>query len=141
MTRSKALRALAIVFFVSGLWDILGAFFYAFQVGTGRTFDDPPIHPFYALFIASLFLCFAYLQIASAFNIRRHLIIVGVLLIGRLIYFATLFAYMLWSPGFPSTFWWTGIVDLTWSLLYIVLTLVSDEIRVRDLFLPKRAGS
>jgi hypothetical protein len=141
MTRSRALRALATVFFVSGLWDIIGAFFYAFQVGTGRTFDDPPIHPFYALFIASLFLCFAYLQIASAFNIRRYLIIVGVLLIGRLIYFVTLFAYMLWSPGFPSTFWWTGIVDLTWALLYIVLTLVSDEIRVRDLFLPKRAGS
>jgi hypothetical protein len=141
MTRSKALGALAIVFFVSGLWDILGAFFYTFQVGAGRTFDDPPIHPFYALFIASLFLCFAYLQIASAFNIRRYLIIVGVLVIGRLIYFVALFAYMLSSPGFPSTFWWTGIVDLTWSLLYIVLTLVSDEIRLRDLFLPKRAGS
>jgi hypothetical protein len=48
-----------------------------------------------------------------------------------------LYAYIFGVAGFPSTFWWTGVVDLSWSILYIVLTLISDEIRLRDLFLPK----
>jgi hypothetical protein len=40
--------------------------------------------------------------------------------------------------GFPATFLPTGIMDLVWSTLYIVLALISDEVRVKDLFLPHR---
>jgi hypothetical protein len=52
-----------------------------------------------------------------------------------------LFAYIFGIPGFPRTFWWTGIVDSLWSILYIGLTLISDEIRLKDLFLPYKGGN
>jgi hypothetical protein len=57
-------------------------------------------------------------------------------MIGRIIYGVLLYACILGVPGFPATFWWTGVIDLLWSVLYIVLVLRSDEIQLRDLFLP-----
>ena len=68
---------------------------------------------------------------------RRYLFLVGCVFIGRIFYVVLLYAYILGVAGFPSTFWWTGLVDLFWSILYIVITLMSDEIRLRDLFLPQ----
>jgi hypothetical protein len=56
---------------------------------------------------------------------------------GRMLYVVLLYAYIFGELGFPNTFWWTGVVDTAWSILYIVITLISDEIRIRDLFLPK----
>jgi len=135
MIASKSLRVLAVVFFLSGIWDTIGGFIYAFMIGT--VFTEPPVHRFYAIFIASFFFCFAYLQIFSAFNMRRYLFIIGSVFIGRIFYVVLLYAYIFGVAGFPSTFWWTGVVDLFWSILYIVLTLISDDIRLRDLFLPK----
>jgi hypothetical protein len=136
MDKSKPLRILAIVFFVSGIWDIFAGFVYSFQIGTIIT--EPPIHRFFALFIASFLFCFAYLQILSAFNIRRYLLNIGCVTIGRIFYVILLYGYILGIADFPRTFWWTGIVDLLWSCLYIGLTLISDEIRLKDLFLPHR---
>jgi len=133
MTASKSLKALAIIFFLGGLWDTIGGVIYAF----GTASIEPPIPHFYALFLASFFFCFAYLQILSAFNMRRYLFIVGCVFIGRIFYVVLLYAYIFGVAGFPATFWWTGLVDLSWSALYIVVTLVSDEIHLRDLFLPK----
>ena len=135
MTVSKSLRALTIVLFLSGIWDLFAGFVYAFMIGT--VYTDPPVHRFYALFLASFFFCFAYLQILSSFNMRRYLFIIGAVLIGRILYIALLFSYIFGVAGFPSTFWWTGVVDSSWSILYIILTLLSDDIRLRDLFLPK----
>jgi hypothetical protein len=135
MTASRSLKALAIVFFLSGVWDIFAGFNYAFMIGT--VYKEPQVHRFYAIFLATFFLCFAYLQILSAFNIRRYLFIIGSVLIGRVFYVVLLYAYIFEEPGFPSTFWWTGVVDMSWSILYIVLALISDEVRLRDLFLPK----
>jgi hypothetical protein len=139
MTASKSLKALAITFFLSGVWDIIGGINYAFMIGT--VYPEPPIHRFYAIFIASFFLCFAYLQILSSFNMRRYLFIIGAVTIGRIFYVALLYTYICGVAGFPSTFWWTGVVDLTWSILYIVITLISDDIHLKDLFLPKWEGS
>jgi hypothetical protein len=136
MTVSKSLKALTIVFLLSGIWDIFAGFVYAFMIGT--VYTDPPVHRFYALFLASFFFCFAYLQILSSFNIQRYLLIIGAVLIGRILYIALLYGYIFGAVGFPNTFWWTGIVDSFWSILYILLTLLSDEIRLRDLFLPKK---
>ena len=133
MTASKSFKALAIIFFLGGLWDTIGGVIYAF----GTASIEPPIHRFYALFLASFFFCFAYLQILSAFNMRRYLFIVGCVFIGRIFYVVLLYAYIFGVAGFPASFWWTGLVDLSWSALYIVVTLVSDEIHLRDLFLPK----
>jgi hypothetical protein len=132
MTTSKSLRALAVIFFLSGIWDTVGGLVYAFMIGT-----EPPVHRFYAIFLASFFFCFAYLQILSAFNMRRYLFVIGCVFIGRIFYVILLYAYIFGVSGFPCTFWWTGVVDLSWSILYIVITLISDEIRLRDLFLPK----
>jgi len=141
MVTSKALKALAITFFLSGLYDAFGGFYYSFMVGVGRSVDNPPTHSFYALFIASFLFCFAYLQVLSAFNIRRYLLAVGVVIIGRIFYVVVLFAYMLFVADFPNTFWTTAVIDLAWSALYIVFTLISDEIRLKDLFLPYREAS
>ena len=141
MNQSKSLKALAIVFFISGIWDVFGAIFYSFMIGTGGSFNNLPIHRFYAIFIALLLYCFAYLQILSAFNIRRYLLNIGCLFIGRIFYVILLYAYIFTIEGFPKTFWWTGISDLLWSVLYIVITLMSDEIHLKDLFLPYRGDN
>jgi hypothetical protein len=134
MNTSRAVRALAVVFFLSGIWDLFGGITYAFMIGT--RYADPPVHRFYAIFLATFFLCFAYLQILSAFNIRRYLFIIGSVFIGRILYVVLLYSYIFGAAGFPRTFWFTGVVDLFWSALYIVLAWISDEIRVRDLFVP-----
>jgi hypothetical protein len=136
VSSSKSLKALAIVFFLSGIWDMIGGINYAFMIGT--IYKDPPIDRFYAIFIATFFLCFAYLQILSAFNIKRYLFIIGSVIIGRVLYVVLLYAYIFGVAGFSRTFWWTGMVDLSWSVLYITLTLLSDDIRLRDLFLTKK---
>jgi hypothetical protein len=135
METSKSLMVLAVTFFLSGIWDMIGGIIYAFMIGI--VFTEPPVHRFYAIFLATFFFCFAYLQILSAFNIRRYLFIIGSVFIGRILYVLLLYAYIFGVAGFPSTFWWTGVVDLSWSILYIILTLISDEISLRDLFLPK----
>ena len=141
MIRSKSIKTLAIVFFVSGIWDTIGGFYYSFVVGAGRSINNPPTHPFYAIFIASFLFCFAYLQFLSAFNIRRYLFNVGVVIIGRVFYVVLLFAYILFVADFPTTFLPTGIVDSLWTILYIILTLLSDEVRLKDLFIPYRGES
>jgi hypothetical protein len=124
-------------FFVSGLYDTFGEFYYSFLVGTGRSIDNPPTHPFYAIFIASFLFCFAYLQFLSVFNIRRYLFNV-VVIIGRIFYAVLLFSYMFLVEDFPSTSLSTGTIDLAWSALYIALTVMSDQVRFRGLFLPYR---
>jgi hypothetical protein len=135
METTKSLKVLAVTFFLSGIWDMIGGIIYAFMIGT--VFTEPPVHRFYAVFLATFFFCFAYLQILSAFNIQRYLFIIGSVFIGRILYVVLLYAYIFGVADFPSTFWWTGVVDLFWSILYIMLILISDEIPLRDLFLPK----
>jgi len=139
--RSRALRILAVVFFISGLYDAFGGFYYSFLVGTGRSIGDPPTHVFYALFIASFLICFAYLQLACAFNIRRYLLAVGVVMVGRLLYVILLFTFLATVSGFPATFLPTAIIDSLWSVLYLVLAALSDDIRLRELFVPARAAA
>ena len=99
----------------------------------GTIYTEPPIHRFYSIFLASFFFCFAYLQILSAFNMQRYLFIVGCIFIGRIFYVVLLYVYIFGVAGFPNTFWLTGIVDLFWSILYLTITLISDDIRIRDL--------
>ncbi len=141
MNKSKSLKVLAIVFFASGLFDTFGGFYYSFLVGTGRSITNPPTHPFYPILIASFLFSLAYLQFISAFNIRRYLFNVGIVIIGRVFYVVLFFVYLLSVKDFPTTFLPTAIVDLLWTILYIVLTLSSNEVRFRDVFLPKREDS
>ena len=134
--KNKSLKPLALTFFVSGIWDTVAATLYFFVIGTGRIIDNPPIDPFFAVFLGSFFLCFAYLQFFSAFNIRRYAFNVGCLIIGRLFYLVQLYAYMFFVSDFPSTFWFTGIIDGLFTILYLVFAF-RGGLKMRDLFLPK----
>lgn len=135
--KNRSLKPLAITFFAGGIWDTIAAMQYLFVIGTGRKIDNPLIDPFYAIFLGSFFLCFAYLQFLSAFNTRRYAFNVGCLVIGRIFYVIQLYAYMLLVKDFPSTFWFTGIID---SLLVILCLVFASAggLRIRDLFLPQR---
>ena len=134
--KTISLKPLAITFFASGIWDTVAAILYIFVIGTGRIIDNPPIDPFFAVFLGSFFLCFAYLQFLSAFNIRRYAFNVGCLIIGRLFYVVQLYIYMLFVADFPSTFWFTGIIDGLFIILYLVFAF-RGGLGMRELFLPK----
>jgi hypothetical protein len=59
--KNKSLKPLAFTFYASGIWDTIAAILYFFVIGTGRIIDNPPIDPFFAVFLGSFFLCFAWL--------------------------------------------------------------------------------
>ena len=135
-SNSKSIKALAVTFVISGVWDTIAGILYLFVIGTGRIIDNPPTDRFYAVFLGSFFLCFAYLQFLSAFNIKRYAFNVGCLIIGRAFYVIQLFAYMIFVVDFPATFWFTGIIDGLFTFLYFVLAM-RGGLGMRDLFLPK----
>ena len=134
--KTKNLKPLSITFFASGIWDTVAAMLYFFVIGNGRIIDIPPIDPFFAVFLGSFFLCFAWLQFLSAFNIRLYAFNVGCLIIGRLFYVLQLYIYMLFVADFPSTFWFTGIIDGMFTILYLVFAF-RGGLGMRELFLPK----
>jgi len=131
------LRPLSITFFAGGIWDTVAGILYLFLIGTGRLIDEPHTHSFYSVFLASFFFCFAYLQFLSSFNIRRYIFVVGCLIIGRVFYVIQLYVYILFVKDFPTTFWFTGIIDAAFVLLYFVFTF-RGGLGIKDLFLPFR---
>lgn len=133
----KSLAPLAVTFAISGVWDFIAGILFMFFVGTGRIIDNPPMDPFFSIFLGSFFLCFGYIQFLSAFNIRRYAFNVGCLILGRIFYVVQLFTFMGFVKGFPSTFWFTGISDSVFIILYIVFAL-RGGLSARDLFLPKK---
>jgi hypothetical protein len=134
---NKSLKHLAITFFASGIWDTIAAILYFFIIGDGRIISNPAIDPFFSVFLGSFFLCFAYLQFLSAFNISRYSFNVGCLIIGRAFYVVQLYAYMIFVTDFPSTFWFTGIIDSLFTFLYLVFA-IRGGLSMRELFLPKK---
>jgi hypothetical protein len=132
----KSLTPLAITFSLSGVWDTIAGILYIFFIGTGRKIDNPPMDSFFAIFLGSFFLCFAYIQFLSAFNIRRYAFNVGCLILGRIFYVVQLYSYMIFVKDFPSTFWFTGIIESVFIILYIIFA-AKGGLNARDLFLPK----
>jgi hypothetical protein len=130
------LKPLAITFFLSGIWDTIAAIQYFFFIGSGRKIDILAIDPFFSIFLGSFFLCFAYLQFLSARNIERYAFNIGCLIVGRLFYVIQLYANMLFVQDFPSTFWFTGIIDGLFTILYLVFA-ARGGLKYRDLFMPK----
>lgn len=137
MRKADKLKPLAIIFMMSGVWDSIAGILYLFVIGSGRLIDDPPTDPFYSVFLGSFFICFAYIQFMSAQNIRRYAFNVGCLIIGRTFYVVQLYAYMMLVTDFPSTFWFTGIIDGVFTILYLVLAR-RGGLSLRDIFLPIR---
>lgn len=133
---NKNLKPLAVIFFVSGLWDTTAAIMYFFFIGTNRIISNPPIDPFFSIFLGTFFVCFAYLQFLSAFNIKRYSFNVGCLIIGRLLYVTQLYVFMTFVRNFPTTFWFTGILDGLFVFLYLVFA-VRGGLSISDLLLPK----
>lgn len=134
--KTKSLKPLAVTFAISGIWDTIAGILYLFIIGSGRMIDNPPIDSFFAVFLGSFFVCFAYIQFLSAFNIKRYVFNVGCLIIGRTFYVILLYSYMGFADGFPATFWFTGLIDGSFVILYLVFT-VNGGLGVGDLFLPK----
>jgi hypothetical protein len=130
------IKPLAVTFFLSGIWDSIGAYQYLFVIGIGRRIDQPLIDPFFAIFLGSFFLCFAYLQFLSAFNIRRYLLNVGCLILGRLFYVVQLYTAMAFVTDFPTTFWFTGIIDGLFVILYIFFAF-RGGLSFKSLFWPE----
>lgn len=135
--KNDSLNPLAITFALGGIWDTIAGFLYIFVIGTGRAIDNPPIDPFYAIFLGSFFLCFAYLQILSSFNIRRYAFNVGCLIFGRLFYLVVLYYFMFFVKGFPDTFWFTGVIDGLLAVLYILFA-IRGGLSLHEIFLPNR---
>lgn len=133
--KKNSLKPLAITFIMSGIWDSIAAIQYFFFIGSGRKIDNPAIDPFYSIFLGSFFLCFAYLQFLSARNIERYAFNVGCLIIGRLFYVIQLYAYMIFVQDFPSTFWFTGIIDASFVILYFVFAF-RVGLEIKNLFVP-----
>ncbi len=138
ISNSKSLKPLALTFVASGVWDTIAGILYLFVIGTGRPISNPPTDPFYAIFLASFFFCFAYLQFMSAVNIKRYLVIVGSLIIGRFLYVIILYSFIFFVEDFPNTFFFTGIVDAIFLCLYSVFALKSG-VKLKELFLPINA--
>lgn len=134
--KKRSLTPLAVTFAIGGLWDTIAGILYIFFIGTGRMIDNPAMDPFYSIFLGSFFLCFAYLQLLSAINIERYALNVGCLILGRAFYVIQLYLYMGFVKGFPSTFWFTGVIDSTLIILYFVLAF-RGGMTARDLFLPR----
>jgi uncharacterized YccA/Bax inhibitor family protein len=134
--QERSLKPLAICFAASGVWDTIAGIQYFFVIGDGRKIDQPATDPFYSIFLGSFFICFAFIQFLSSFNIKRYAFNVGCLIIGRIFYVVQLYAFMLFVPTFPSTFWFTGIIDGLFVALYLLFA-VQGGLGMRDLFLPK----
>lgn len=135
MKKEDRLKPLAIIFMMSGVWDSIAGILYLFVIGSGRLIDNPPTDPFYSVFLGSFFICFAYIQFMSAQNIRRYAFNVGCLIIGRTFYIVQLYAYMLFVTDFPATFWFTGIIDGAFTILYLIFAR-RGGLSLRDIFLP-----
>ena len=135
--KNKSLKPLALTFFASGLWDAVAAILYFFVIGSGRIIDNPQIDPFFAVFLGSFFICFAYLQFLSSFNIKRYAFNVGCLIIGRIFYVVQLYVFMGLVTDFPSTFWFTGIIDGLFTVLYLIFAF-RGGLGMRELFLPQK---
>lgn len=133
--KTKSLKPLAVAFTLGGIWDTIAGFLYIFVIGTGRAIDNPPMDPFYGIFLGSFFLCFAYLQILSSMNINRYALNVGCLIFGRLFYIIVLYYFMFFVNGFPTTFWFTGLIDGVLATLYVIFAL-QGGLKMADLFLP-----
>jgi hypothetical protein len=134
---TQSLKPLAVTFALSGVWDTIAGILYLFFIGTGRKIDNPPMDSFFAIFLGSFFLCFAYIQFLSACNIMRYAFNVGCLILGRAFYVIQLYTYMGFAKDFPSTFWFTGIIDSAFIILYIVFAF-RGGLTAGDLFLPKK---
>jgi hypothetical protein len=133
--KNTKLKPLAIAFFASGVWDSIAGVLFLFVIGTGRPISSPPTHPYYSVFLASFFFCFAYIQFAASRNIQRYSLAIGCLVIGRGMYVIQLYGFMIFADGFPPTFWFTGMVDATFVVMYFVFAY-RGGLRIRDLFLP-----
>jgi hypothetical protein len=134
---THSLKPLAVTFALSGVWDTIAGILYIFFIGTERKIDNPLMDSFFAIFLGSFFLCFAYIQFLSAYNIKRYAFNVGCLILGRAFYVIQLYTYMGFVKDFPLTFWFTGIIDSAFIILYIVFAF-RGGLTAGELFLPKK---
>ena len=134
----QSLKPLAVALTIGGVWDALLGFSYIFVIGTGRAIDQPPhLDLFYAVFLGSFFLCFAYLQILSALNVRRYAFNVGCIIFGRMFYVIQLIAFTVLRASLSSSFWFGAAFDTALVVAFVSLAM-RGGLSIRDLFVPQR---
>lgn len=131
----KNLKPLAVIFAIGGAWDTIAGVLYLFLIGNERVIGTPATDPFYAVFLGSFFLCFAWIQFVSSTNIKKYAVNIGCLVFGRILYVVLLYYSMLFIEGFPSTFWFTGIIDSLLVVAYFIATRIG-KLNFRLLFIP-----
>jgi hypothetical protein len=90
------------------------------------------------VFLGFFFLCFAYLQILSALNVRRYAFNVGCIIFGRMFYVIQLIAFTALRGSLPSPFWFGATVDTALLVVASASLAIRGGLRTRDLFLPQR---
>jgi uncharacterized YccA/Bax inhibitor family protein len=133
--RSENVKPLAVIFAIGGVWDTIAGLLFLFLIGNGRAITSPATDPFYAVFLGSFFLCFAWIQFVSSTNIKKYAVNIGCLVFGRILYVVLLYYSMLFIEGFPSTFWFTGIIDSLLVVAYFIAARIG-KLNFRLLFIP-----
>ncbi len=134
----KSIKTLKNVVIANGIFDLIGGLYFILLVGAEKSITNPPTHPFYAMLIGTFLLAFAYLELMSARNIKKYLLNIGVVLLSRIFYVVLFFGMLIVETDFPTTFMPTAIADMMWAILIILLTILSDQISLKDLFLPTK---
>lgn len=138
MNKLKSTKFFRNIILSSAAFDLFGSIYFITLVGSNRIITNPPTHSFYAILIGTFLLCFAYVQFITAFDIKRYLVNIGVVLISRFFYGFLFLCFFLFEKDFPLTFLPTAIIDLIWIILYIFLAHFSSEFRFRDFFFPEK---
>ena len=134
----RSLKSLTIVLRIGGIWDAFMGFSFIFVFGTGRLIDQPPpLDLFYAVFLGSFFLCFAYLQLFSAQNVRRYSFILGCIIFGRMFYVIQLIAFTIFRGSLVAPFWAGAVIDTAIVVAFVSFAM-QGGLSFRDLFLPQR---
>jgi hypothetical protein len=137
MRKLKSLKTLSQVIFASAIFDIVGGIYFMVLVGESRTITTPATHNFYAILLGMFLLCFAYLQILIAQDIRRYFKLIGAALLSRVSYVVLFSYYFINVEEGMVTFLPTAIADALWVILIVTLVAFNNEFSFKDLILKR----
>ncbi len=131
---SSSLRALKWFLVFTGATDLLAAFLLIFgmDVVVAVSGIPQPIPLLFPRTAALLLVIYALVQFAAARRLPEGGILLGIIILGRLGYFAlTLHAFF--AEPAVRFFFLFGATDMVYTAVYLLLILRSPEMNVRDL--------
>lgn len=130
------LRHLALTFVPGRVWGTITGIFHIFVIGPGRTIDNQPMEPFYATFQGTFLQCFACMQIPMSYNIRQYVFNKGCLRLEKLFSAFVPGYFLLFVKDASDSFRFAGMIDDTFTMLYLVFSLFGS-LRIQDILLQK----